>query len=177
MRKPIWLTKMYWCGPFIDPGGNTVSIHAAWLHRAKQFGRRLLTVRNGKRLVADIFFTLWVSTDVLELAEGKTPVLPLAIYGAVFGSLLVCFEWLIFYEEYRNSAPLHVLWQPRVAQAPHQPNLFIYFECKNSLPFEVRCTFTNSENVALGAPPNFRNSSRAKRKNSLLTRPGVAEIH
>lgn len=76
--------------------------------------------------------------------------MPFSIGGAVFGSLLVAFEWMIFYEEYTESAPLHVLWQPRVSSPPKQPHLYVHFESKNNLPFEVRCTFANDKNIAMG---------------------------
>jgi hypothetical protein len=153
-RKPMWLTKMYWGGPFVDLTGKSITIRIAWAYRLKQFVKRILTLRKGKRLIADIFFTLWVFMDVLALIKGTVPLLPLSIWGAIFGCLLVAFEWIIFREEYMESAPLHVLWQPRYCQPPMQPFLYVHFESKNNLPFEVRCTFTNDKNVVIGACPS-----------------------
>lgn len=152
----MWLTSMYWFGPFVDLSGNALSIRRVWLARVKQIANRISTLRKGRRLVADIFFTLWVSTDVLALIEGTTPVLPLSIFGAICGVLLVGFEWSIFYEEYTASGPLHLLWQPRFVQPPRQPYLYVHFESKNNLPFEVRCTFTDDENLPLGPHSEFQ---------------------
>ena len=87
----------------------------AWAIRFKQFAKRIWTLRKGKHWIANSFFTLWVSTDVLALIKGTAPPLPLSVWGAVFGGLLVSYEWLILVEEFRQSAPLHVLWQPSSA--------------------------------------------------------------
>jgi hypothetical protein len=68
------------------------------------------------------------------------------VLGAFFGSALVVAEWTVFYEDYRDSRPLHVLWQARVMQSPQAQNLYVYIESKNLLPFEIRCTFVNEAN-------------------------------
>lgn len=150
----MWLTKMYWFGPFVDLSGNPVSVRTVWAIRFKAFAKRIRTVRKGRHLVANIFFTFWVSTDIGALIKGTTPPLPFSIPGAFFGSALVLSEWWIFGEEFKNSAPLHVLWQPRISQLPQQPHLYVHFESKNYLPFEVRCTFTNDKNAAIGVYPS-----------------------
>ena len=150
-RKAMWL---YWFGPFVDLSGNPVGIRATWAIRFRQFAERIWTVRKGRRLVANIFFTFWVSTDIVALIQGTTPPLPLSIWGAIFGSALVLSEWCIFWEEFRDSAPLHVLWQPRISQPPQQPYLYVHFESKNYLPFEARCTFANDRDVAIGVCPS-----------------------
>jgi hypothetical protein len=118
----MWLTKMYWRGPFVDITGKSLSIRTAWAYRLRQFAKRVLALRKGKRLVADIFFTLWVFMDVLALIRGTVPLLPFSVWGAIFGCLLVLFEWIIFREEYMESAPLHVLWQPRYWSLPSSPS-------------------------------------------------------
>lgn len=123
-----------------------------WKHRLLEWCRRLWDIRKSHlfgRLVADLFFTLWVATDVYALYNGTTPLLPLNEWGAAFGSLLVLSEWAVFYEDYRDSRPLHVLWQPRVMQSPRAPNLFVYIESKNFLPFEIRCTFIDEANKVI----------------------------
>jgi hypothetical protein len=74
----------------------------------------------------------------------------LSVSGAVFGVVLVVCEFCILVEEFNESAPLHVIWQPRVLSPPQQPYLYVHFESKNCLPFEVRCTVTNDKNIALG---------------------------
>jgi len=153
-RRPIWMTKMYWCGPYVDITGKPVPLRAAWAHRLRQSATRLWTVRMRKHWVANVFFTLWVSTDVLAIINGTTPLIPLSVWGAGFGVALVVFEWFILVDEFRESAPLHVIWQPRVLQPPQQPYLYVHFESKNCLPFEVRCTFANDNNTALGSYPS-----------------------
>jgi hypothetical protein len=148
---------MYWLGPFIDLSGKPVNVRTAWAIRLKRFAKRIWTVRKGKYWIANSFFTLWVATDVLALIKGTTPLLPLSVWGAIFGSLLVSFEWWILVEDFKQSAPLHVLWQPRISQSAQERYLYVYFESKNDLPFEVRCTFANGENIAMAAhPPEYQ---------------------
>jgi hypothetical protein len=104
-RKPMWLTKMYWRGPLVDITGKSLSIRTAWAYRLRQFAKRVLALRKGKRLIADIFSTLWVFMDVLALIKGAVPLLPFSIWGAIFGCLLVVFEWIIFREEFWRARP------------------------------------------------------------------------
>ena len=170
-RKAMWLTKMYWFGPFVDLSGNPVGIRATWAIRFRQFAERIWTVRKGRRLVANIFFTFWVSTDIVALIQGTTPPLPLSIWGAIFGSALVLSEWCIFWEEFRDSAPLHVLWQPRISQPPQQPYLYVHFESKNYLPFEARCTFANDRDVAIGVCPSEYQEFVPNNANGPVPRP------
>jgi len=148
-RKPLWRTKMWWFGPFVDITGRSLSIRSAWRYRLLEWCRRVWDIRKShlfRRLVADSFFTLWVATDLYSLYNGTTRLLPLNVLGGVFGSALVVSEWTVFYEDYRDSRPLHVLWQPRVMQSPQQPNLYVHIESKNLLPFEIRCTFVDESN-------------------------------
>jgi hypothetical protein len=148
-RKPMWMTKMWWFGPFVDLTGKSMNVWSAWQHRLLDWSRRLWDVRKSpllRRLVADLFFTLWVATDVYALYNRTIPLIPLNVWEAVFGSALVVAEWTIFYQDYRDNRPLHVLWQPRLMQAPQPQNLYIYLESKNLLPFEIRCTFVNESN-------------------------------
>lgn len=149
-RRPMWMTKGYWCGPYVDITGKPVALHVAWANRLKQSGTRLWTVRMRKHWAAIVFFALWVSTDVIALIQGTTPFTALSVWGAVFGVALVVCEFCILVEEFKESAPLHLIWQPRVLPPPQQPNLCVHFESKNYLPFEVRCTFANNSNSALG---------------------------
>jgi hypothetical protein len=107
-----------------------------------------------KHWVAIIFFALWVSTDVIPLIKGTSPLTALSVCGAVFGVALVVCEACILVEEFKESAQLHVIWQPRVLLPPQQPYLCVHFESKNYLPFEVRCTFANDKNNALGSYPS-----------------------
>jgi len=145
---------MYWFGPFVDLTGKSVNIRTVWKHRLKQSAQQLWTVRKGKHWIAAIFFTLWVATDVLALIEGTTPLIPLSFWGAGFGVALVVFEWWILIEEFKEGAPLHVLWQPRVLPSSQHSYLCVHFESKNDLPFEVRCTFTNEKGIAIGTYPS-----------------------
>lgn len=86
--------------------------------------------------------------------QGTTPITALSVCGAVFGIALVVCEFFILVEEFKESAPLHVIWQPRVLPSPQQSYLCVHFESKNYLPFEVRCTFANDNNTALGSYPS-----------------------
>ena len=147
-------TRMYWLGPFTDITGRPVDIISAWRYRVNRSARRLWTVRMRKHWIANFFFSLWVSTDVIALVKGTAPLIPLSVWGACFGVALVAFEWWILVEEFRESAPLHVIWQPRVQPAPHPPYMCVHFESKNRLPFEVRCTFTNDRGGAITLHPS-----------------------
>ncbi len=150
----MWMTKAYWCGPYVDITGKAVTVRTAWAHRLRQSAKRLWTVRMRKHWAAIVFFALWVSTDVIPLIKGTTPLTALSVCGAVFGVGLVVCEACILVEEFRESAPLHVIWQPRVLPSPQQPYLCVHFESKNRLPFEVRCTFANDNSTALGSYPS-----------------------
>jgi hypothetical protein len=104
-----------------------------------------------KHWAAIVLFALWVSTDVIPLIKRTTPFTALSVCGAVFGVGLVVCEFGILVEEFKESAPLHVIWQPRVLPPPQQPYLCVHFESENNLPFEVRCTVVNDKNIALGS--------------------------
>jgi len=84
------------------------------------------------------------------------PLTALSVSGAAFGVGLVVCEACSLVEEFRESAPLHVIWQPRVLPSPQQPYLCVHFESKNRwpLPFGVRCTFATDKNIALGLGPS-----------------------
>jgi hypothetical protein len=147
----MWMTKMYWCGPYVDITGKAVSVPSALAHRLRQSATRLCTVRMRKHWAAIVLFALWVSTDVIPLIKRTTPFTALSVCGAVFGVGLVVCEFGILVEEFKESAPLHVIWQPRVLPPPQQLYLCVHFESENYLPFEVRCTVVNDKNIALGS--------------------------
>ncbi len=148
-----WFTKSFWLGPYQDPSGSPIRWWTFHRHYWWSILKRIWNLRRGRHFVANFFFTLWVITDAVDLFQGYVTPSELHIAAIAFGSLLVLSEWAVLWEEYKNSAPPHVLWQVRVFEPPQDPYIYFYFESKNLLPFEFRCVIQDEGGRSLMPRP------------------------